>query len=108
MEFDFWGSNSCAIFFLVFLFPLLVLGSSQFQKRCLFLLDLHSNIWYVLFLHWWLEELLGFRVRRVCLYNPSFVLVWSSIGFRIFLGLQSIEAFARDAIDFENSGFFIT
>ncbi len=26
----------------------------------------------------------------------------------VCLGLESIEAFARDAIDFENSGFFIT
>ncbi len=36
-------------------------------------------------------------IRALCLF-----------GFGFFLGLQSIEAFARDAIDFEKSGFFIT
>ncbi len=81
VDFDFWGSSSCAIFLWGPPSPCLFSDLPEIQKRCLFLLGLHSDIWYMLFLHWRLEELLGFRIQRVCLCNPSFVLVWVSIFF---------------------------
>jgi hypothetical protein len=80
-----------------FFFPCLFSDLPEFHKRCLFLLDLHSNIWYVLFLHWRLEELLGSNesvsaIRAFCLFGAllGFDFFWVFKVLRLLLVMQSI------------------